>query len=224
MGSFVSRPDRASLVINVYDKSIDFAAAITGQKFKRLHIYGKPTKLNLLSKLTHLVELRMQSIGLTDLSALAKLDCLEELSYVSGGLKEIDLSFAAGTLTTLYLSRHRSLTDLSPIDMCKKLRHLHLCNLPHVRTFCDLKSFTRLEVLDLRNVRHWPSLKGLERADKLRTLFVDRTHIDDGDWKRLLKLRQLTYISGMGDAFGKSATAAFRQQRPEIEMITRFPC
>jgi hypothetical protein len=202
---------------------MDFAAAVAGKKFKRLHIYGKPTNLNHLSTLTHLVELRMQSTKLTDFSILSGMNRLEELIYGSGSLKECDLSFVARSLTSLWLTDHRSLTNLDPIGMCTKLKKLSLRNLPHVQSYFDLKYLPRLELLDLRNLRRWPSLTGLGEAKSLQKLFLDRTNIEDGIWEPLLRLKRLEYVSALEDAFGKEAATEFRKRRPEVQTPRRFP-
>jgi Leucine-rich repeat (LRR) protein len=220
----VSHPDRELLVINsIYKPPIDFAAAIAGKKFKRLHVYGLPIHFELLGTLTHLIELRMQSTKVKDFSCIAGLNQLEDLVYSSGNLQAIDLSFAARSLTSLYLSRHRSLTDLAPIGVCKKLKSLTLRHLPNVRNHVDLIKLPRLEFLALWNLRSWPSLTGLVKAVNLRKLFLDQTRIEDGAWEILLRLKQLRFVSGMADAFGKQAAAEFKERRPEVEMIRRFP-
>lgn len=202
---------------------IDFAAAIAGKQFKRLHIYGKPTNLKLVSTLTHVVELRMQSTKLTDFSLIAGMKRLEVLIYGSGSLKQCELSFAAKSLTSLWLNYHRSLTDLAPIGVCAKLRHLGLANLPHVQRYFDLKALPRLELLSLHNVRRWPSLTGLAGAGSLQKLFLDGTRIEDGVWQPLLKLKRLEFVSNLEDAFGKGAAAEFRKRRPEVQTPRRFP-
>src|SRR5206468_3392193 len=92
-----------------YRPPLDLADAVAGRKFKRLHIYGRPRNLDQLATLTQLVELRMQSTKLADLSLLTGMTRLETLIYGSGSLKELDLSFAAGSLTSLWLAAHRSL-------------------------------------------------------------------------------------------------------------------
>lgn len=212
------------LVLNGgYRPPIDFTAAIAGKQFKRLHIYGKPTNLNLLSTLTHLVQLRMQSTKLTDFSLLAGMNRLEELIYGSGRLKECDLSFAAKSLTSLWLNTHRLLTSLTPLGVCTKLKKLSLCSLPHVQSYFDLKSLPHLELLALRNVRRWPSLTGLAGAKSLQKVFLDKTKIEDGDWEPLLKLKRLEYVSALEDAFGTEAAAEFRKRRPEVQTPRRFP-
>lgn len=206
-----------------YRPPIDFAAAIAGRRFNRLHLYGKPANLNVLSTQTHLVELRMQSTKLTDFSLIAGMIRLEELIYGSGSLKECDLTFAAKSLTSLWLTDHRSLTDLTRIGVCAKLKQLSLRNLPHVKNYFELKSLPHLELLALRNVRRWPSLTGLARAKSLQKLLLDRTKIVDGIWEPLLKLKRLEYVSGLEDAFGKEAASEFRKRRPEVETPKRFP-
>lgn len=82
----------------------------------------------------------MERTKLEDFSLLAGMTRLEELIYSSGSLKECDLSFAASSLTSLCLSSHRSLTDLTPIGRCTELKRLTLRNLPHLESYCDLKS------------------------------------------------------------------------------------
>jgi Leucine-rich repeat (LRR) protein len=212
------------LVLNGgYHPPIDFAAAIAGRTFKRLHIYGKPKNLKLLSTLTQLVELRMQSTKLTDFSLLAGMNRLEVLIYGSGSLKECDLSFASKSLTSLWLTDHRSLMDLTSISNCTKLKELSLRNLSHVKSYIDLKSLPHLELLALRNLRQWPSISGIAGAKSLQKLFLDRTKIEDAVWEPLLKLKRLKYVSALEDAFGDEIAAEFRIRRPEVEAPRRFP-
>ncbi len=212
------------LVLNGgYRPPIDFAAAIAGRTFKRLHVYGKPANLNLLSTLTHLVELRMQSTKLTDFSLIAGMNRLEELIYGIGSLKECDLSFATKTLTSLWLTDHRSLTDLTTIGACKKLKKLSLRNLPNLKCYVDLKALPHLELLALRNLRKWPSLTGIVGAKSLQKLFLDRTKIEDGVWEPLLMLKRLEYVSALEDAFGSEIAAEFRKRKPEVQTPRRFP-
>ena len=198
-------------------------AALSGRTFKRLHLYGRPTKLSHLSTLDQLVELRMERTKLEDFSLLAGMKRLEELIYSSGSLNECDLSFAARSLTSLHLSSHRSLTDLTPIGSCTELRRMTLRNLPHLESCCDLKSLPHLEFLVLQNLRQWPSLTGLAQAQSLRRLHLDRTKIVDRNWEPLLKLKRLEYVSALEDAFGKADAAEFRKRRPGVQTPRRFP-
>jgi hypothetical protein len=211
------------VIIAGYHPPLDLADAITGRRFHRLHIYGKPKNLILLSTLPHLIQLRMQSTKLTDVSSITGMARLEELIYGSGSLKVCDLSFAVKTLRSLWLSRHRSLADLTPIGRCRQLRKLSLCNLPRLDRYFELESLRRLELLQLRNLRRWPSLTGLAQAKALQRLFLDRTRIEDGAWGPLLKLKRLQYVSGLEDAFGHEVAAEFRTRRPEIETPKRSP-
>jgi hypothetical protein len=211
------------VLITGYRPPINFAEAIRGRRFRRLHVYGRPENLNLLSTLVHLVELRMQGTKLTDFSSITGMTRLEELIYGSGSLKACDLSFAAKKLRSLWLSRHRSLTDLSPIGLCWQVRQLSLCNLPNLQSYFELESLPRLELLQLRNLRRWPSLSGLAGAKSLQKLFLDRTRIEDGAWEPLLKLKRLQYVSALEDAFGGEAANEFRARRPEVETPRRFP-
>jgi len=220
----VTKPDSEHLVVvSYYHPPLDFAAAIAGKQFTRLHVYGRPTNFHLLPTLTQLVELRMQGTRLTDLSALAGMKKLEELVYTSGSLKELDLSFAGRTLTSLWLSSHRSLTDLTSIGACRKLKSLTLRGLANVSGFVDLAALRRLEFLALWNVRRWPTLTGLARATNLRKLLLDQTEIEDGRWEPLLRLKRLEFVSGLQDAFGKTAAARFREKRPDVQTPRRFP-
>jgi hypothetical protein len=211
------------VLIAGYRPPMDFAVAIAGKRFNRLHVYGRPSNLSLLATLTHLVELRMQSTQLTDFSLLAGMSRLRELVYGSGSLKACDLSFAAKSLTSLWLSNHRSLTDLSPIGLCTKLRKLSLRSLPNVRGYFATELLHRLELLQLGNLRRWPSLTGLAGARSLQKLYLDRTRIEDGAWEPLLRLKRLRYVSALEDAFGRQAAAEFRKRRPEVETPRRFP-
>lgn len=220
----VTQPTEDLLVINsIYSPPIDFAAAVARKKFKRLHVYGRPRNFGVLSTLTHLVELRMQSTKIQDFSILGDFNRLEVLIYVTGSLRTLDLAFAAKSLTNLWISGHRSLTDVGPIEVCKNLKELTLRNLQRIARYCDLKKLPRLEFLALWKLGSWPSLQGLKRTAKLQRLFLDQTHIKDGAWEVLLKLKQLRFISGMEHAFGKVAAAEFRKHRPEVEMIKCFP-
>lgn len=210
------------LVLNGgYRPPIDLAAATAGKRFRRLHIYGKPTNLDHLATLTHLVELRMQSTRLTDFALLAGMSRLEELVYGSGSLRTGDLSFASRTLSSLALSGHRSLTSLASVGQCTKLRRLFLHNLPAVREFFDLGTLDELELLDLRKLRHWPSLAGL--GPSVQRLYLDGTRIDDGAWGPLVGLKHLVWVSALEDAFGKEAAAEFRRRRPDVVAPRRFP-
>src|SRR5262249_22307419 len=98
-----------TLVVQRLSTPIDLGEAVRDRIFTGLHVYGKPTNLRLLASLTHLVQLRLQSTGHTDFMGISGLTRLAELSYFSGSLKVIDLSFAADTLRRLGLGRQRSL-------------------------------------------------------------------------------------------------------------------
>lgn len=202
---------------------IDLAAAIAGKHFKGLHIYHKPSNLQVLGSLESVVELRLQSVPLKDLTLICGLHRLKDLSLISGSLRVCDVAFAKKTLTRLWLNYHRSLTDVSPVATCKKLKVLCFHNLPRLQRCCDLSVLRHLEFLGLRNIRSWPSITGLVNARGLKKLLLDRTKIRDGVWEPLLKLKSLEYVCGLEDAFGKKAAANFRKLRPNIETPRRFP-
>jgi len=219
LGSQVNLTDDGTLVVQRYDKPIDLGKAVRGKAFTRLHIYGKPTNLQLLGSLTHLVGLRLQSTGHVDFVPISRLTKLEELSYFSGSLKEIDLTFAAGGLRHLTLGRHRSLTDLRPVEVCRRLEELSLSHLPNIATGLSLATFRALKTLELINLRTWPSLRELEGAVHLESLCVSRTAVRDGCWEPLLRLPKLRFVGGMTDAFGRSAAAELKKRRPEIRVV-----
>jgi hypothetical protein len=217
--SFVNLTDKGLLVIQSDTEPVDLREAIAGKRFNRLHLYGKPANLQVLESLTQLVELHLQSTGHVDLSALRGLTRLQDLNYISGSLKTVDLAFAAKKLKRLALGRQKSLKDLSPIAACVNLEALRLSHLPNVRTYVSLKAFKRLKTLELINLGTWPTLKDLAGAAALASLVLDRTRIVDGQWKVLPRLAKLRFIGGMRDAFGKTAVAEFQKQRPDVEVV-----
>jgi hypothetical protein len=219
LGSRVNLTDDGTLVVQRYDKPVDLGEAIQGKTFKGLHIYGKPNNLKLLSSLTHLVELRLQSTGHVDFEPINDLTKLEKLSYFSGSLKELDLTFLRDILRELDLGRHKSLTDLRPIEVCRRLEVLRLSHLPKITHHASLASFRSLRRLELINLGTWPSLRDLKGAANLEWLCVGRTKIDDGCWEPLLQLGKLRFVGGMVDAFGRSAADELKVKRPKVRVV-----
>jgi hypothetical protein len=215
----VSLTDDGTLVVQRQDTPIDFAEAVRAKTFTRVHVYGRPTNLHILGTLAHLVELRLQSTGHVDFTSISGLTNLETLSYFSGSLKKIDLAFVASRLRQLTLGRHRSLTELRPIEVCQGLERLSLSHLPNRKDCPSLTPFRALKVLELINLRSWPSLRELEGAGDLEWLCVSRTKIGDGRWEPLLNLAKLRFLGGMADAFGPSAAAEFKTARPDIQVV-----
>jgi hypothetical protein len=218
LGSWVNLTDDGTLVVHSYDEPIDLGEAIRGKTFDRLHIYGKPTNLDLLGSLTHVVGLLLKGTGHTDFTSITGLTRLRELSYYSGSLKSLDLKFTAGTLKTLLLGRHRLLRDLRPIEVCRGLEALSLSALTNITNYPNLARFRSLKRLELVGLRTWPSLHGLKGAVDLESLCVARTKIEDGRWEVLLRLKKLEFVGGMANALGRDAVAEIKRKRPEVQV------
>jgi len=219
MGSFINLTAEGCLIIQQYDTPVDLREAARGKTFERLHVYGRPSSLDHISELTHLVELKLQSTGHLDFACLKDYTRLQELNCFSGSLRAIDLAFAKKTLKKLSIGRHKALIDVSPIAVCSRLEVLELSHLPNIERHVSLSAFSRLKELQLINLRTWPGVEGLAKTPRLETLSLGRTKIADGDWSPLLRLKRLNFVGGLRDAFGPAAAAEFRKKRPDVEAV-----
>lgn len=115
-----------------------------------LYAFDEPiTSLKGISLLKNLIDLRISSGFIEDISELAKLENLETIDIANCYIKEIpDLSRCRG-LTTLYLSGNM-IEDISPVADIPSLRYVSLES-NHIRSIEPLKNMENLEILAIQS-------------------------------------------------------------------------
>ena len=170
-----------------------------------------------IGQLTNLRVLTLRHLGLEDISALASLEHLEDLTFLQSqivnlesirnlkNLRRVDLndnvsitdehvSFPENsTLESVFLSCC-SITTLRPLLKSSKTLKVLYVEACTDLNFSDLDQFTALEVLNLALTQIKGSLHLLSKMPNLRKLYLQNCDLEDSDLHHLSMLKQLEFL------------------------------
>jgi protein phosphatase 1 regulatory subunit 7 len=143
---------------------------------RKLQIVGHTKNISVLSSLTQLKTLQLNSVSKVPISFVNDLKILETLSILLGSranINEID----ENNIENLTIDWVRRFNDLSVIKKFKNLRTLHIENEIQLKDI-DFPALNLLEDVKILNCKSLNSIGGLERLDSLKGLRISSSAID----------------------------------------------
>lgn len=154
---------------------------------RRLGLEGPHRGIEVISQLTNLVDLRLRSITMPDLSILTALDQLRLLDLNLGGTRDLTLLPEIGRLEYLELWRIRGLSDISTIGALEHLQYLHLQAMSGIESLPDLHELRSLRGVRLETMKGIRDLTPLRSAPALDELeLIDMGHLTPEDLRPLV--------------------------------------
>lgn len=143
--------------------------------------------IDVLSRLTGLVDLLLRSVTLPDLSILLPLDHLRLLDICLGGTKDLSLLGEVGSIEYLELWMIRGLADISGIARLSQLQYLHLQSMRNVEALPSMGDLLALRGVRLETMKGLHDLSPLRNAPALEELdLVDMGHLTPADLQPLV--------------------------------------
>jgi len=203
-------PDLEELGIGVTRQPLDLAIIERFSALRTLFLEGQTQHIEIVSRLTALVDLTLRSITLPDLSLLLPLDRLLSLDLKLGGTTDIGLLPRVGRLRYLELWLINGLSDVSAIAELPELPFLFLQALRRVETLPHLRGAVSLRRVHLETMKGLHDLRPLATAPALEELvLVDMPQLQVEDLRPLVGLPNLRGASiGLGSVRRNEAAAS----------------
>ncbi|WP_052723640.1 leucine-rich repeat domain-containing protein [Paenibacillus wulumuqiensis] len=151
-------------------------------RFHQLHslyIDGHHKHLEVISGLSRLQQLTLQSITVPDLEMLQPLHELRQLTIRLGGIRNLNALTDNDSIEYLQLSQIKGLEDISVIASLTGLQYLFLQALPHIRQLPSLDRLSMLRKIALENMKGLRDIHMLEHAPAL----IEFTHREAWEMK-----------------------------------------
>lgn len=142
------------------------------KELRQLYLEGHQKDVEVVSQLTSLRKLYINSLKLPDLTLFESLSRLIILGIYLGGTTNLAALPKIGEIRSLDLVQIRGLTDLSPLAEMPHLEYLLLQNLNRVEGLPSLKRLQHLKRVELTNVKGVTDLSPLLEVGQLEELAV----------------------------------------------------
>lgn len=185
---------------NLKQEDIDRIGQCSNLKKLTIHIWSDELDLSPLSNLTELeaIDLAAYSENGIDVSFLADLTKLKELSFFEVKLKDYSFLYSLHQLQEIYIEANNSIKDLSFFSDMSNLKSLDISNVEDVDLSC-LENLEKIERIDIEgyHIRNAESLADLSHIKRLRLFEKD----ENGDKRLTLDMH---ILDGMTELEGFS--------------------
>ncbi|WP_046227009.1 leucine-rich repeat domain-containing protein [Paenibacillus dauci] len=149
------------------------------QQLHHLHIEGHHKGIEVISQLSQLKQLTLQSITVSDLQFVQPLSNLDQLIIRLGGIRDLSALDNNQSIRYLELSQIKGLEDISVISSLTGLQYLFLQALPHIYALPSLSGLHYLRKVALENMKGLRDISTLEYAPAL----IEFTHREAWEMK-----------------------------------------
>jgi len=213
MDELVAMPKLETIEYWVSPARLDLLAPLAG-KLQGLEARGAPSELTSVEPLANFEQLRMLSIGHTEVTDLSPLAGLPLVNLQVGETKVSDLSVLRELPELQYLNISRCpVTDLEPIRSLSKLRGLYLSHIP-VQHWSVLGSLPELQNLDLWGQQvDFAAFPVMPKLERISMPWCKVTNLS-----ALGQQPALRYISATRMDADPADVAAFRAANPQCQL------